>query len=173
MLQYVNRFEKKIHDLKLTRHVTLQTAPQIRLIQETNEILADKIQSSIVNTVPMWKQQMSLALMIDRQKQATQLQKSVTDANNELMQNVSEMLKQSSTDVAIEAERSVIDIEILQKVPHRFLGAKPKEPFGTKGSLIKDCSIGSGLFCRILISNPFLFMNFTQGGLFIARHLLF
>lgn len=121
MIQYLNRFEKKIHDLKLTRHVTLQTAPQIRLIQETNEVLADKIQSSIVNTVPMWKQQMSLALMIDRQKQATQLQKSVTDANNELMQNVSEMLKQSSTDVAIEAERSVIDIETLQKVQDNFI----------------------------------------------------
>lgn len=114
--QFVNRFEKKIHDLKLSRMLAIQTSPQIRLIQNNDQLLVEKIQSSILNTIPLWKNQIVIAISIFKQKKALQLQKEVTDTTNDLLQKNSEMLKQSSIDVAKESERGIIELETLKKV---------------------------------------------------------
>lgn len=116
MLQLVNRFEKKIHDLKLSRMVALQTAPQIRLIQNNNQVLVEKIQSSILNTIPLWKNQIVIAISLLRQKRALAVQKEVTDTTNELLQKNAAMLKDSSIGIAKETERGIVDIETLKKV---------------------------------------------------------
>lgn len=113
--QQVNRFEKKIHDLKLTRMVTLQTAPQIRMIQNNSTLLMEKIQSSIVNTLPLWKNHMVLTLGIAHTQEALEAQKAVTDATNELLQRNSEMLKDSTIKIATESERGIVDIETIRK----------------------------------------------------------
>lgn len=116
MLQMVNRFEKKIHDLKLSRMVALQTAPQIRLIQNNNQVLVEKIQSSILNTIPLWKNQIVIAISLLKQKKALAVQKEVTDTTNALLTKNAELLKESSIDLARETERGVVDIETLKKV---------------------------------------------------------
>ena len=116
LLQLVNRFEKKIHDLKLSRTIALQTAPQIRLIQNNNQVLVEKIQSSILNTIPLWKNQIVIAMSLFRQKHALQVQKEVTDTTNELLRRNSEMLKESSIGIAKETERGIVDIDTLKKV---------------------------------------------------------
>ncbi len=116
MLQMVNRFEKKIHDLKLSRMVALQTAPQIRLIQNNNQVLVEKIQSSILNTIPLWKNQIVIAISLLKQKKALEVQKEVTDTTNALLMKNAELLKDSSIDLARETERGVVDIETLKKV---------------------------------------------------------
>ncbi|SFM97664.1 Uncharacterized conserved protein YaaN involved in tellurite resistance [Algoriella xinjiangensis] len=113
--QQVNRFEKKLHDLKLTRMITLQTAPQIRMIQNNSSVLMEKIQSSIVNTLPLWKNHMVLTLGIAHTQDALDAQKAVTDATNELLQRNSEMLKESTIKIATESERGIVDIETIQK----------------------------------------------------------
>jgi uncharacterized protein YaaN involved in tellurite resistance len=116
LIQMANRFEKKIHDLKLSRMVSLQTAPQIRLIQNNNQVLVEKIQSSILNTIPLWKNQIAIAISLAKQKNALAIQKEVTDTTNTLLQKNAEMLKTGSIDLARETERGVVDIETLKKV---------------------------------------------------------
>lgn len=114
--QIINRFDKKIHDLKLSRMITIQSAPQLRLIQNNDQALVEKIQSSILNTIPLWKNQIVIAITIFRQKKGIQLQKKVTDTTNELLAKNSEMLKQNLIDIAKETERGIVDIETLKKV---------------------------------------------------------
>ncbi len=114
--QLINRFEKKLHDLKLSRMITIQTAPQIRLIQNNNQVLVEKIQSSILNTIPLWKNQIVIAISLFRQEKSLKLQKEVTDTTNSLMQKNSEMLKQGSIEVAQQSERGIVDLETLKKV---------------------------------------------------------
>lgn len=115
MEQHVVRFERKVHDLKLTRMVVLQTAPQIRLVQNNSSALMEKIQSSLVNTIPLWKNQMVLTLGIAHSQRALEAQKAVTDATNELLRRNSEMLKESTINVAKETERGIVDIETIKK----------------------------------------------------------
>ncbi len=112
----VNRFEKRIYDLKLSRTVSLQTMPQIRLVQAGNQELAEKIQSSILNTIPLWKNQIVLAISLMRQKNMLELQKEVNNTTNELLRNNAELLKQGSVEIARESERGIVDMETLQKV---------------------------------------------------------
>jgi uncharacterized protein YaaN involved in tellurite resistance len=114
--QMLNRFEKKLHDLKLTKMLSLQTGPQIRLIQNSNQVLVEKIQSSIMNTIPLWKNQMVIAIGLLRQKKALNVQKEVTSVTNDLLTKNSEMLKTGTIEVAREAERGIIEIETLKKI---------------------------------------------------------
>ena len=111
----INRFEKKIYDLKTTRIVSIQMAPQIRLLQNNDAELVEKIQSSIINTIPLWKNQIVLSLGINNAKQALGAQKAVTDLTNDMLKKNSEILKQGSIQIAEESERAVVDIETLQK----------------------------------------------------------
>ncbi len=113
--QYVNRLDKRVHDLRVTRQITLQQAPQIRLIQNTNQALAERIQTSINTAIPLWKNQIVISLTLLRKQDAVAAQRRVSDATNEMLQRNSEMLKQSSIDTARETERAVVDIETLQK----------------------------------------------------------
>ncbi|MGD9503877.1 MAG: toxic anion resistance protein [Syntrophobacteraceae bacterium] len=115
LMQLANRFEKKLHDLKLSKAVSIQTAPQIRLVQSNDEALIEKVQSSILNTMPLWKNQIVIALSIARGKQAAELQRQVSDMTNQLLEKNMEMLKQSSVDIAKESERGIVDIETLKK----------------------------------------------------------
>ena len=112
----VDRFEKKLHDLKLSKAIAIQTAPQIRLIQNNDKLLVDKIQTAILSTIPLWKGQIVIALGLARQQSALQMQRSVTDTTNELLQRNAELLKQNSLDVARESERGIVDLEALKKV---------------------------------------------------------
>lgn len=111
-----NRFEKKLYDLELSRTISLQMAPQIRLIQSNDRELAEKIQTSILNTIPIWKNQIVLAIGLARQKEALEMQRAVTETTNELLKKNAELLKQQSVDVAKESERGIVDIETLEKV---------------------------------------------------------
>lgn len=110
-----NRFEKKIHDLELTRTISMQTAPQIRLIQNNDTTMVEKIQTTIVNTIPLWKSQMVLALGIAHSTEASKAQRGVTDLTNELLKKNAETLHLASTETARESERGIVDIETLQK----------------------------------------------------------
>lgn len=110
----INRFEKKIHDLELTRMISIQMAPQIRLIQANDTMMAEKIQSTIVNTIPLWKSQMVLALGVAHSGQAAKAQREVTDMTNKLLRKNAEKLKQATIDTAKESERSIVDIETLR-----------------------------------------------------------
>lgn len=112
----VDRFEKKLHDLKLSKAIAIQTAPQIRLIQNNDKLLVDKIQTAILSTIPLWKGQIVIALGLARQQSALQMQRSVTDTTNVLLQKNAELLKQNSLDVARESERGIVDLETLKKV---------------------------------------------------------
>ena len=111
----INRFEKKIYDLKTTRIISIQMAPQIRLLQNNDSELVEKIQSSITNTIPLWKNQIVLALGITNAKKALEEQKAVTDLTNEMLTKNSETLKQGTIDIAKESERAIVDIETLKK----------------------------------------------------------
>lgn len=108
-------FEKKLYDLELTRNISLQTAPQIRLIQNNNTVMAEKIQSTIVNTIPLWKNQMVLALGIAHSANAAAAQKAVTDMTNDMLKKNAELLKQSTVAIAKENERGIVDIETLKE----------------------------------------------------------
>ena len=110
-----DRFEKKLHDLELTRMISMQTAPQIRMVQSSDTMMAEKIQSTIVNTIPLWKSQMVLALGIAHSTEAAQAQREVTDLTNELLKKNAEALHLASVETAKEAERGVVDIETLKK----------------------------------------------------------
>ena len=109
----IDRFEKKVYDLELTRNISIQMAPQIRLIQNSDQVMAEKIQSSLVNTIPLWKSQMVLALGLDHSKSAMEAQRSVTDLTNELLKKNAETLHTAVVGTAKEAERGIIDIETL------------------------------------------------------------
>jgi len=113
--QFVNRLDKRVHDLRVTRQITLQQAPQIRLIQNTNQALAERIQTSINTAIPLWKNQIVISLSLLRKQDAVAAQRKVADTTNEMLEKNSEMLKQSSIDTARETERAVVDIETLQK----------------------------------------------------------
>lgn len=112
----VSRFEKKVHDLKISKTIAIQTAPQIRIIQNNDKILGDRIQSAIYNTIPLWKNQMVLALGLGRQKEALEMQQAVSNTTNELLKRNAAMLKQNSHDTAVENERSIVDIETVKQV---------------------------------------------------------
>ena len=116
MENIINRFEKKVYDLKTTRIICIQMAPQIRLLQNNEAELVEKIQGSITNTIPLWKNQMVIALGINNAKQAVGAQKAVTDLTNDMLKKNSELLKQGSIDIAKESERAIVDVETLQKV---------------------------------------------------------
>jgi uncharacterized protein YaaN involved in tellurite resistance len=107
------RFEKKLHDLELTRMISIQMAPQIRLVQNNDTLMSDKIQSTLVNTIPLWKSQMVLALGIANSQQAAQSQRQVTDMTNELLRKNAATLKMATIDTAKESERGIVDIETL------------------------------------------------------------
>lgn len=109
-----DRFEKKLHDLELTRMISIQTAPQIRLVQNNDTIMAEKIQSTLVNTIPLWKSQMVLALGIEHSNQAAKAQREVTDVTNELLKKNADLLKTASVETAKESERGIVDMETLQ-----------------------------------------------------------
>ena len=111
----IGRFEKKIHDLELTRTISIQMAPQIRMIQNNDSLMAEKIRSSIMNTIPLWKSQMVLALSQYHSDQAMKAQREVTDVTNELLMKNAEALHQGSVNIAKEAERGIVDIETLKK----------------------------------------------------------
>jgi len=115
------RFEKKLHDLELTRMISIQMAPQIRLLQNNDTLMSEKIQTSIVNTIPLWKSQMVLALGIDHQRKAMEAQKAVTDMTNELLRKNAEQLKLATVETAKESERSVVDIETLQHTNQQLI----------------------------------------------------
>lgn len=108
------RFEKKLHDLDLTRTISIQTAPQIRLVQGNNTLMVEKIQSTIVNTVPLWKSQMVLALGIEHSNQAVKAHREVTDMTNELLRKNADKLKMATVETARETERGIVDVETLQ-----------------------------------------------------------
>ncbi len=108
------RFSKKLHDLDLTRTISIQMAPQIRLIQNNDALMNEKIQSTLVNTIPLWKSQMVLALSVDHSQQAAKAQREVTDMTNELLRKNSEALKTATIETARESERGIVDIETLQ-----------------------------------------------------------
>lgn len=110
-----NRFEKKIHDLELTRMISLQTAPQIRLVQNNDTMMVEKIQTTIVNTIPLWKSQMVLALGIAHSTEAAQAQRQVTDVTNELLRKNAEALHMASVETARESERGIVDMDTLKK----------------------------------------------------------
>ena len=110
-----DRFEKKLYDLELTRNISIQMAPQIRLIQSSNQIMAEKIQTSLVNTIPLWKSQMVLALGLAHTQNAMQAQRAVTDLTNDLLNKNAEKLHMATVDSAKEAERGIVDIETLTK----------------------------------------------------------
>jgi len=115
MENIINRFEKKIYDLKTTRIISIQMAPQIRLLQNNEAELVEKIQGSITNTIPLWKNQIVLALGINNAKQALGAQKAVTNLTNDMLKKNSEILKQGSIEIAEESERAIVDVETLQK----------------------------------------------------------
>ena len=112
--QMCNRFEKKIHDLELTRMVALQMAPQIRMIQSNDTAMSDKIQSTLVNTIPLWKNQMVIAIGLNHSTQAAKAQREVSDMTNELLKKNAEALKVATVETAKESERGIVDIETLQ-----------------------------------------------------------
>ena len=109
-----DRFEKKIHDLELTRMISIQTAPQIRMVHNNDTLIAEKIQSTIVNTIPLWKSQMVLALGIEHSAQAAKAQREVTDMTNELLRKNADILKTATIDTAKESERGIVDLETLK-----------------------------------------------------------
>ena len=116
-----NRFEKKLHDLELTRMISIQMSPQIRLIQNNDSLMVEKIQTSLANTIPLWKSQMVLALGMAHSKQAMEAQREVTDVTNELLRKNSEMLKTGSIDIAVEAERGIVDLDTLKQTNQNLI----------------------------------------------------
>ncbi|MDR2223072.1 MAG: toxic anion resistance protein [Flavobacteriaceae bacterium] len=114
--QQIVRFDRKVHDLKLTRMIILQNSPQIRMVQNNSLMLMEKLQSAIINTIPLWKNQMVITLGIARSQQALGAQQAITNATNELLKRNSEMLKDSTIKIAQETERGIVDIETIRKV---------------------------------------------------------
>ena len=121
MVQMCDRFEKKLHDLELTRMISIQMGPQTRLLQNNDTLMVEKIQSSLVNTIPLWKSQMVLALGMEHGRQATAAQSAVTEMTNELLKKNADMLKMGAIQTAKEAERSIVDIETLQHTNQQLI----------------------------------------------------
>jgi uncharacterized protein YaaN involved in tellurite resistance len=121
MVQFTDRLDKRLHDLKLSREITIQSAPQIRLIQNTNQALIEKVQSSIMTAIPLWKNQVAIALTLIRQRSAVEAQKQVSKTTNELLLKNAELLKTNTIEVAKENERGLIDIETLKKTQENLL----------------------------------------------------
>lgn len=121
MMQFADRLDKRLHDLKLSRQITIQSAPQIRLIQNTNQALVEKIQSSIMTAIPLWKNQVAIALTLVRQRQAVEAQKHVSKTTNELLLKNAEMLKQNTIETAKENERGIVDIDTLKKTQENLV----------------------------------------------------
>ena len=111
----VNRFEKKVHDLKLSRTIAIQTAPQIKLIQNNDKLLVDKIQTATLNTIPIWKSQIVIALGLGKQQKVLQLNQEISETTNELLKRNSQLLRTNTVETARESERSVVDLETLKK----------------------------------------------------------
>ncbi len=121
MIQFADRLDKRLHDLKLSREITIQSAPQIRLIQNTNQALVEKIQSSIMTAIPLWKNQVAIALTLIRQRHAVEAQKQVSKTTNELLLKNAEMLKSNTIETAKENERGLVDIETLKKTQENLI----------------------------------------------------
>ena len=121
MVQMCERFEKKLHDLELTRMISIQMGPQTRLLQNNDTLMVEKIQSSLVNTIPLWKSQMVLALGMEHSRQATAAQSAVTEMTNDLLKKNAEMLKTGTVATAKEAERSIVDIETLKHTNEQLI----------------------------------------------------
>ncbi|WP_318614486.1 toxic anion resistance protein [Sporosarcina sp. YIM B06819] len=121
MAQFLDRLEKRLYDLQLSRQITIQSAPQIRMIQQTNQTLAEKIQSSIMTSIPLWKNQIAIALTLNRQMKAVESQKLVTKTTNDLLLKNSEMLKINSIETAKENERGIIEIDTLKKTQENLI----------------------------------------------------
>lgn len=121
MAQFLDRLEKRLYDLQLSRQITIQSAPQIRMIQQTNQTLAEKIQSSIMTSIPLWKNQIAIALTLNRQLKAVEAQKQVTKTTNDLLLKNSEMLKMNSIETAKENERGIVEIETLKQTQENLL----------------------------------------------------
>ncbi|RDW19992.1 toxic anion resistance protein [Oceanobacillus arenosus] len=121
MMQFAERLEKRMHDLKLSREITMQSAPQIRLIQNTNQALVEKIQASILTAIPLWKNQIAIALTLLRQRNAVEAQKQVSQTTNDLLLKNAEMLKVNTIETAKENERGLVDIETLKKTQEHLL----------------------------------------------------
>ena len=117
----IGRFEKKIHDLELTRMISIQMAPQIRMVQNNDSLMAEKIRTSIVNTIPLWKNQMVMALSLYHSEQAMKAQREVTDVTNALLQKNAETLHQGSVGIARESERGIVDLETLRKTNQELI----------------------------------------------------
>lgn len=121
LLEGIQRFERRLHDLMVSRTIAMQSAPQIRLMQSNSQSLAEKIQSSILSTIPVWKSQIALAMSLQTQRQAAKLQKEVADTTNDLLRRNAEMLQTGTLETAREVERSVVDIDTLRDVQSRLL----------------------------------------------------
>ena len=121
LVQMCDRFEKKLHDLELTRMVSIQMGPQTRMLQNNDSLMVEKIQSSLVNTIPLWKSQMVLALGLENSRKATAAQAAVADTTNELLRRNADMLKMGTVAAAKEAERSIVDIETLQHTNEQLI----------------------------------------------------
>ena len=121
MAQFLDRLEKRLYDLQLSRQITIQSAPQIRMIQQTNQTLAEKIQSSIMTSIPLWKNQIAIALTLNRQQKAVEAQKQVTKTTNDLLLKNSEMLKMNSIETAKENERGIVEIDTLKQTQENLL----------------------------------------------------
>lgn len=121
MIQFADRLDKRLHDLKLSREITVQSAPQIRLIQNTNQALVEKIQSSIMTAIPLWKNQVAIALTLIRQRHAVEAQKQVSKTTNELLLKNAEMLKSNTIEIAKENERGIVEIETLKKTQENLI----------------------------------------------------
>jgi uncharacterized protein YaaN involved in tellurite resistance len=121
MAQFLDRLEKRLYDLQLSRQITIQSAPQIRMIQQTNQTLAEKIQSSIMTAIPLWKNQIAIALTLNRQMKAVASQKQVTKTTNDLLLKNSEMLKMNSIETAKENERGIVEIDTLKQTQENLL----------------------------------------------------
>ncbi|MBQ7498676.1 MAG: toxic anion resistance protein [Selenomonas sp.] len=117
----VQRFEKKVHDLKVSKTIAIQTAPQIRLIQNNDKALVDRVQTAIYNTIPLWKNQMVIALGLKAQQDTLRLQQAVTNTTNELLKRNAELLKQNTVEVAKENERSIVDVETVREVNDKLI----------------------------------------------------
>ncbi|MBB4826034.1 uncharacterized protein YaaN involved in tellurite resistance [Sporosarcina luteola] len=121
MAQFLDRLEKRLYDLQLSRQITIQSAPQIRMIQQTNQTLAEKIQSSIMTSIPLWKNQIAIALTLNRQRKAVESQRMVTKTTNDLLLKNSEMLKVNSIETAKENERGIIEIDTLKQTQENLI----------------------------------------------------
>jgi uncharacterized protein YaaN involved in tellurite resistance len=121
LIQFTDRLEKRTHDLKLSRQITIQSAPQIRLIQNTNQALVEKIQSSVLTAIPLWKNQIAIALTLLRQRSAVDAQKKVSQTTNDLLLKNSELLKENTIETATENERGLVDIETLKKTQEELM----------------------------------------------------